>query len=153
MTKEQIKAGYKALKKIEQCISKNMTGNELILACDAFYTRVPHCFGMQRPPVIKTKAEVQRKVDLLETLGDIEIAMKVIQEEGDKLLNPIDQHYVALKCDMFPLDRDSEAFGIIEKYTQNTHAKTHNQYKMEILDVFEIAKCQQNQNFHDVGNK
>lgn len=153
MTKEQIKAGYKALKKIEQCISKGQTGNELILACDAFYTRVPHCFGMQRPPVIRTKQEVKLKVQLLETLGDIEIAMKVIKEEGDHLLNPIDQHYLALKCELSALSRDSEAFGLIEKYTQNSHAKTHNQYKMEILDVFEIKKCQQNQNFKDVGNR
>lgn len=153
MTKEQIKAGYKALKKIEQCISKKQLGNELILACDAFYTRVPHCFGMQRPPVIRTKQDVKLKVELLETLGDIEIAMKVIKEEGDILLNPIDQHYIALKCQLSTMDRENETFKIIETYTQNTHAKTHNQYKMEILDVYEIEKCQQNENFMDVGNR
>ena len=77
LTKEQIKAGYKALKKIDQCITNKKTGNELITACDAFYTRVPHCFGMQRPPVIRTKAEVRAKIEMLETLGDIEIALKV----------------------------------------------------------------------------
>ena len=69
LTKEQIKAGYKALKKIDQCITNKKTGNELITACDAFYTRVPHCFGMQRPPVIRTKAEVRAKIEMLETLG------------------------------------------------------------------------------------
>lgn len=153
LTKEQIKAGYKALKKIEQCITKKMTGNELILACDAFYTRVPHSFGMQRPPVIRTKQEVKAKVDLLETLGDIEIAMKVMKDEGDRLLNPIDQQYLALKCEITALHRGCDEFEVIEKYTQNTHAKTHNQYKMEILNIFQIDKCQQNNNFKDVGNR
>lgn len=65
------------MKKIDQCITNKKTGNELITACDAFYTRVPHSFGMQRPPVIRTKAEVRAKIEMLETLGDIEIALKV----------------------------------------------------------------------------
>ena len=154
LTKEQIKAGYKALKKIDQCIENKKTGNELISACDAFYTRVPHCFGMQRPPVIRTRAEVLLKIQLLETLGDIEIALKVIKEEGDKLLNPIDQHYLNLKCVLHALERSCDEFQVVEKYTQNTHAKTHNQYKMEVMDVFTFEKCQQNvQKFKDVGNR
>jgi len=154
LTKDQIRAGYKALKKIDQCIGNKKTGNELISACDAFYTRVPHCFGMQRPPVIRTRAEVLLKIQLLETLGDIEIALKVIKEEGDKLLNPIDQHYLNLKCALRALEKSCEEFKMVDRYTQNTHAKTHSQYKMEVLDVFEFEKCQQNvQKFKDVGNR
>jgi poly [ADP-ribose] polymerase len=45
LTKEQIKAGYSALKAIDQCISKGDFGSKLVAACDAFYTRIPHCFG------------------------------------------------------------------------------------------------------------
>jgi len=154
LTKEQIKAGYKALKKIDQCITNKKSDNELILACDAFYTRVPHCFGMRRPPVIRTKADVKMKIELLETLGDIEIALKVIRDEGKGLMNPIDQHYFNLKCEFKILDRSCEEFGIVEKYTKNTHATTHNQYKMEVLDVFAFDKCEQNKaEFKDVGNR
>ena len=153
LTQEQIKAGYKALQKIDQCITNKNTGDALIKACDAFYTRVPHCFGMQRPPIIRTKKELKLKIDLLETLGDIEIAMKVINEESDKLLNPIDQHYMGLKCKLKTLDHASEEFQLIDRYTQNTHAKTHNQYKMEVVDVFEITDTPHNENFKDLGNR
>ena len=60
-------------------ISNKKTGNELIVACDAFYTCIPHCFGMQRPPVVRTKEEVNFKIKILETLGDIEVAMIIIK--------------------------------------------------------------------------
>ncbi|XP_047132029.1 poly [ADP-ribose] polymerase 2 isoform X1 [Hydra vulgaris] len=153
LTKEQIKAGYKALQKIDHCITNKITDDRLILACDAFYTRIPHSFGMQRPPVIKTKLELKLKIQLLEALGDIEIALKVINEKPNCLLNPIDQHYNALQCKLEPLCHSSNEFQMITKYTQNTHAKTHNQYKMEVTDVFVCNDEKQNTNFIDVGNR
>ena len=45
LTKSQIKAGYTALKKIEACITRGQTGDQLTRACDEFYTRIPHNFG------------------------------------------------------------------------------------------------------------
>ena len=45
LTKEQIKAGYAALKKIESCVNSSSFGQALIQACDEFYTRIPHSFG------------------------------------------------------------------------------------------------------------
>ena len=154
LTKEQIKAGYKALKLIDKCIANKDAGNKLIEACDAFYTRIPHCFGMQRPPVIRTRKDVKLKIELLEALGDVEIAMKVIKEKsGDAVLSPIDQHYINLNCEITLLKRDSNEFKIVEKYTQITHAKTHNLYKMEVLDVYEVRDDRQIKGYNDIGNK
>ena len=42
---DQIKAGYAALKKIDDCIEKGDLGSNLTQACDEFYTRIPHDFG------------------------------------------------------------------------------------------------------------
>lgn len=42
---------------------------------------------------------------------------------------------------------------MVEKYLQNTHAKTHNQYKMKLLDVFDMTKHGEKERFHDVGNR
>jgi poly [ADP-ribose] polymerase len=59
---------------------------------------------MQRPPVIRTKAELKLKLQLLEALADIEIAMKIIkQSKVDE--NPLDTHYNSLKCDIQALDK------------------------------------------------
>ena len=45
LTPEQITAGYRALKKIEDCIQAGQLGDPLVKACDEFYTRIPHSFG------------------------------------------------------------------------------------------------------------
>lgn len=45
LTKDQIKAGYAALKKIDACVDKKDFGSALTQACDEFYTRIPHDFG------------------------------------------------------------------------------------------------------------
>ncbi|XP_072169723.1 poly [ADP-ribose] polymerase 2-like isoform X1 [Diadema setosum] len=153
LTVDQIKAGYLALKKIEKCIEGNIIGDRLIQACDEFYTRIPHNFGMQRPPVIRTKQEFKAKLMLLEALGDIQIALKVLETDKTSDEHPIDQQYHALKCKMEPLDKSSKTFELINKYVQNTHAVTHNQYAMTIDEVFDLDKQGESENFNDVGNK
>ena len=40
---------------------------------------------------------------------------------------------------------------MIAKYLENTHASTHNQYHMELLDVFALEK--EKKAFTDVGNR
>ena len=60
-------------------------------------------FRMQRPPVIRTKDVVKAKIQLLEALSDIEVAMKIIKERVSSE-NPIDTHYNSLKCGLQPLD-------------------------------------------------
>ena len=42
---------------------------------------------------------------------------------------------------------------MIDKYLQNTHASTHNQYKMKILDVFDVGKHGEDSKFNDCGNR
>ena len=40
---------------------------------------------------------------------------------------------------------------MIAKYLENTHALTHNQYHMELLDVFAVDH--EKKSFTDVGNR
>lgn len=40
---------------------------------------------------------------------------------------------------------------MIAKYLENTHASTHNQYHMELLDVFALEH--EKKSFTDVGNR
>ncbi|XP_062511613.1 poly [ADP-ribose] polymerase 2-like isoform X2 [Corticium candelabrum] len=150
LTKDQIKAGYAALKRIESCIRTNDYGDGLVRACDDFYTRIPHAFGMTRPPTIRTTEQVKAKMSLLEALGDIEIAMRVMSEKGHADEHPIDRQYTSLKCQMTPLDKEVAEYKIVERYVKTTHAKTHNQYTLDVLDVFSIHKKSM---FTDIGNR
>ena len=45
LTEDQIKAGYEALKQIDDLIKAGNTGRDLVDACSLFYTRIPHCCG------------------------------------------------------------------------------------------------------------
>ena len=84
LTKQQIKAGYEALKEIEALVNAGKTtGPAIIDACNRFYTKIPHDFGFNKPPMINTLDAIKQKVNLLEALGEIEIAMKVLQDKTE----------------------------------------------------------------------
>lgn len=140
LTVAQIKAGYQSLKKIEDCIRAGQHGRALVEACNEFYTRIPHDFGLSIPPVIRTEKELSDKVKLLEALGDIEIALKLVKSERQGLEHPLDQHYRNLRCALRPLDHESHEFKVISQYLQSTHAPTHKDYTMTLLEVFEVEK-------------
>ena len=42
---------------------------------------------------------------------------------------------------------------VIEDYLVNTHAPTHTLYKMKLLEVFEVQRTVETQNFVDLGNR
>lgn len=79
---------------------------------------------------------------MLETLGDIEIAQNLLKQADDANLseNPIDGHYRALKTALTPLARDSDTFKMLHRYVQQTHAPTHTAYKLEVINIFEVAR-------------
>ncbi|XP_062916245.1 poly [ADP-ribose] polymerase 2 isoform X1 [Mobula hypostoma] len=154
LTTEQIKAGYCSLRKIEDCLNRNVTGKALLEACNEFYTRIPHDFGLKTPPLIRTRKELQEKISLLEALSDIEVAIGVVKKDQNSTENPLDRHYHSLQCSLQPLDHSSHQFQVIEKYLQSTHAPTHNEYKMKLLEVFEVARESEKEVFRsDLGNR
>ncbi|XP_036592249.1 poly [ADP-ribose] polymerase 2 isoform X2 [Trichosurus vulpecula] len=154
LTVAQIKAGYQSLKKIEDCIRSGHSGRTLVEACNEFYTRIPHDFGLRTPPLIRTEQELKDKIQLLEALGDIEIAIKLVKTELKIPEHPLDQHYRNLHCALRPLDHSCHEFKVISQYLQSTHAPTHNDYTMTLLDVFEVEKEGENEAFRkDLPNR
>lgn len=158
VTEEQIKAGYKALSKIADIVNKNDSRKSLLEACNEFYTRIPHYFGMKVPPLIATLDEIKSKIELLEALNDIQLGIKAMkeevseeEEEKKEVANPIDTQYTRLNVKLEALDHESSDFELIEKYIQSTHGSTHTSYKMAVEDVFVCEKdCL---SFKDKGNR
>lgn len=148
LTTEQIRAGYAALKRIEECLKRKMSNKELLDACNQFYTRIPHDFGLRTPPIIRTEDELKEKIALLEALSDIQIAVKMVQSSVQSDEHPLDRHYRSLQCRMEPLDSHSNEYKVIEKYLQSTHAPTHTDYTMTILDIFAVEREGENDKFH-----
>ncbi|XP_067308481.1 poly [ADP-ribose] polymerase 2 [Pseudorasbora parva] len=148
LTTEQIRAGYAALKRIEECLKSKKSNKELLDACNQFYTRIPHDFGLRTPPIIRTEDELKEKIALLEALSDIQIAVKMVQSSVQSDEHPLDRHYRSLQCRLQPLDSHSNEYKVIEKYLQSTHAPTHTDYTMSILDIFAVAREGENDKFN-----
>ncbi|KAL6489704.1 hypothetical protein MHYP_G00000490 [Metynnis hypsauchen] len=132
LTAEQIRAGYASLKRIEECVKRKGSNKQLLEACNQFYTRIPHDFGYAQESAALTL--------LTNALSDIQIAVKMVQSSchGDE--HPLDRQYRSLKCELQPLASDSHEFQVIEKYLQSTHAATHSDYTMTVLDVFSVDR-------------
>lgn len=147
LTSEQIRAGYLALSKIEDCLKSTASRQQLLDACNQFYTRIPHDFGLKTPPLIHTEQELKEKIELLEALSDIQIAVKMVENNEDSDENPLDRQYRALHCKMQPLDSACHEYQVIEKYLQSTHAPTHSDYTMSVLDIFKVDREGESNNF------
>ncbi len=91
---------------------------------------------------------------ILQALGDIQIAMKVLSGDNDASKeHPIDRHYSELKCKLSPVDTEDSYFALVDKYMQQTHAKTHNQYSLQLVDLFAVDRDREAEQFKDVGNR
>ncbi|XP_055722375.1 poly [ADP-ribose] polymerase 2 [Salvelinus fontinalis] len=140
LTTEQIRAGYSALKKIEECVKRKGSSRELLEACNQFYTRIPHDFGLRTPPIIRSEEELKEKIALLEALSDIQIAVKMVQSSAYGDEHPLDRQYNALQCQLQPLSSCSQEYQVIERYLQTSHAPTHSDFTMTVLDIFAVDR-------------
>jgi len=109
-----------------------------------------------RPPRISDEESLKKKIDLLQVLGDIEIAQGLIKSlktrdestEEVVLPHPDDANYKLLKADLTAVDRDSDEFAFIEKYLRNTEAQGS---KITIMDVYAVNRHGEDERFaeHD----
>lgn len=77
---------------------------------------------------------------MLNSLLDIDIAFNMLKMNKDQSEDLIDTHYKNLHCGMEVLDKESNEFKLIERYLNNTHAETHNQYRLVIKDVIKVNR-------------
>lgn len=140
LTSQQIKLGYEALKDIEACINRADHGRALQDAVNAFYTRIPHVFGMRRPPPINTLQAVRDKVAMLQALDDIKVAMSMIEGEN-AALHPADSHYESLGCDIAPVAAADPDCAMVTRYMASTHGHTHNTYTLELVELYRVVRA------------
>lgn len=76
LSRTQIDRGFAALNELKAAVDSN--SQSLIAdATGKFYTIIPHSFGRHQPPLITTKEKVAEKVDMLNTLAQIEDVRKL----------------------------------------------------------------------------
>ena len=119
---------------------------EVLRLSSAFYSLVPHVSTdgqggtRARLPPLATLKQLQAKRELLEALGNIEVASKAFGPTGARdERHALDVQYEALGTALVPLERSSEEWALIERYTRQTHASMHSAYALEVVDIFEVS--------------
>ncbi len=91
---------------------------------------------------------------MLQSLQDIQVYTNILKEGKISDINEIDSNYLKLKTDVKALDKNSNTYKSLIKYVTNTHATTHNNYTIEVLDIYELDKEQDNIRYtKDIHNK
>ncbi|KAK9500018.1 hypothetical protein O3M35_002931 [Rhynocoris fuscipes] len=142
LSKKQIQKALSVLSELQQN-DGDIKPMVVVDATNRFYTLIPHDFGVRSPPLLDNKEIIQSKLEMLESLLEMEVAYSLLKEtksEENESVNPIDAHYAKLNTDIIVLDRNSEEFKLISDYVKNTHAETHSSYTLEIIDVFRAKR-------------
>ena len=166
LSKTTLNQGFLVLKAIGELINQPSLaqqqydcsiGNAYLLLTNRYYSVIPHAFGRNVPPVINSSHMLKREVELIESLGDMQIATEVIKNTKHALdkdgnpMNPIDQQFESLGLEeAVPLDRNSTEFKNLKGYLARTHGKTHH-IKLRIEDIFRIERQGEAQRFKDAG--
>jgi len=146
LSRSHIQSGYNVLTSIQDVIRQPApSASQLLALSNQFYTIIPHDFGQERPPILQTEEQIKSKIEMVETLLEIETATKMLKNgkekaEGGEAESVIDKHYKQLHTDIQPLEHDSEDFGLIQKYVKNTHAPTHKNYTLDVLEAFSLDR-------------
>ncbi|KAI0214446.1 Protein mono-ADP-ribosyltransferase PARP3 [Lamellibrachia satsuma] len=156
LSKSQIAKGFEVLDELESAIKKKKTAGLMELSSQ-FYTIIPHNFGRQRPPIMSTLETVRQKLDMLQVLGDIELALSMQKDKKTtkkKLMekevpNPLDVNYDLLLCDLELVDTKSDEYKILNKYVMATQGG----YKSKILDVWKVNRQGEDQRFAEYKAK
>lgn len=154
LAKSTILNGFAALKKLAEVveypdgdIAKSLGGFQT--ACETltseYYSIIPHVFGRTRPTVISNQDLLKRELDLVDALGDMEIAHKLISapttvDDDGKPLNPLDAHFRSLGLNsMDPVAQNSSEFKALECYVSDTHGQTHF-FKSTVVHAFRVER-------------
>ncbi|KAF9485628.1 PARP-domain-containing protein [Pholiota conissans] len=155
LAKSTILNGFAALKTLAEVI-QDPTGDRAKeyggarRACEdlssSYYSIIPHDFGRQRPVVIDNAEFLKRELELVDALGDMEVASKLISstvfaDENGNPVNPIDAHFRSLGLSkMEPIHQSSQEFQSLVAYARDTHGATHRNIHVNIRQAFRVER-------------
>ncbi|KAI0668738.1 poly polymerase catalytic domain-containing protein [Trametes maxima] len=111
-----------------------------------YYSIIPHVFGRERPIVIDNIDRLKKELELVDALGDMEVASKLIassipKDADGRPVNPLDAHFRSLQLSkMDPVAHSSAEFTALQAYTRDTHGATHRHYGVEVLHAFRVER-------------
>lgn len=144
ISKKQILQGYSVLTEIQDLLQSDKPSQAKLADCaNRLYTLIPHDFGHQMPPVIDNLEAVKKKMNMLDTLIDLEIAANLMKEtevEDNGEYDKLEANYKALKTGLEPMDKHSDLYKLLESYAYNTQDKTVYTPTFVVEDIFNVTR-------------
>eukprot|EP01016_Furgasonia_blochmanni_P020894 TRINITY_DN2327_c0_g1_i1.p1 TRINITY_DN2327_c0_g1~~TRINITY_DN2327_c0_g1_i1.p1 ORF type:complete len:471 (+),score=40.54 TRINITY_DN2327_c0_g1_i1:65-1477(+) len=153
LTRNNIQRGYEALRILSQLLKGDQSPIATIQnICNDFYTYIPH--DLRDKPIsyilLDTPEKIVAKIELLETLEMSQIALRHIQEGGSN----IQTIFSKLDCKIQPLSPLDQMHMFIQAYAANTTATALTSCSLDITDIFEVHRLQDDERFtNNIGNK
>ncbi|KAI3634006.1 hypothetical protein MIR68_007610 [Amoeboaphelidium protococcarum] len=148
ISQRQISQCYELLASALDNVQSASPKKSVIQQCtNQFYTLIPHTFT-GRPPLLDNEQIIKTKLDLLDQLREIEVATKMMKvnasaqlQDSDK--DPLDIQFELLNAKIQPMRKSSQEFKLIKQSLETTHAPTHSEYKLQLLDAYEIERAEE----------
>lgn len=137
LSQNNLKMGMNLLRQImKELEDKEGSKEKIEQNSNKFFTFVPHDIGFKKMSefAIRTKEDVQKKIELLDTLTNMKVTHEMIgKDEGS-----VDKYYDGLKNEIHELNHDGEDYKQLEKYWTSTMEDTHGKY--ELLEIFSLKR-------------
>lgn len=163
LSKGTVEKGYLVLKELSDVIlgpkaAMDRYKQPLKAICSEltskYYTVIPHDFGRSRPKPISDETALQAEMDLIETLGNMQIANKVLEEtetptdRQGNAIHPYDARMNSLGLDeAIALDRTSGEFQYLEGYLRHSDDGHDVQSDAEIQHIYRISRSEETSRF------
>mmetsp|Transcript_9337 Transcript_9337/g.22090 ORF Transcript_9337/g.22090 Transcript_9337/m.22090 type:complete len:1025 (-) Transcript_9337:206-3280(-) len=148
LSRKQIQRGYDVLTEIQDILQDESLDafdrkQQILGKSNKFYTIVPQNFGsggMSDIHLIDDAEKLKSKIEMVESLLELEIAVSMSKQESTTEESVLDTNYKKLNTDLKPIKKGSDTWKMIEEYIKNTHAKTHSHYSLKLVDAFDCAR-------------
>ncbi len=101
-----IKQAYGVLSKLSDAVKKKSV-DEMRKLSSEFYTLIPHDFGFAKMSnfILDNDEKVKEKIKMLQTISDLKITSKLLDEKKDDNEAVFDQNYKKLGCTIKTVDQ------------------------------------------------
>lgn len=141
VSRSQITRAYHLLNQISWIIRRqHYQQSDIIEYSNQFYSLMPHNSALERPPLLDNAAIIQKKSEMLASLMELETAFTMIQRSAAGDINPLDSYYKQINAAICPITEVTDEYQMIQEYVNNTHADTHRDYNLKILEVFKVQR-------------